>query len=90
MQANEQCTIHSADRGTYTYNQLNCHFNQRKIIRVPGINWGPIGCSRGILCQAKGDYLDRVHSDQKVLEVIRWGRLVPIVTRLAQGTIRFS
>jgi hypothetical protein len=29
-----------------------------------------------ILVQAKGDHLDRVHSDQMVLEMIRRGRLV--------------
>jgi hypothetical protein len=32
--------------------------------------------SRDILLQAKGDHLDRVHSDQMVLEMIRQGRLV--------------
>ncbi len=31
---------------------------------------------RDILLQAKGDHLDRVHSDQMVLEMIRRGRLV--------------
>jgi phage head maturation protease len=31
--------------------------------------------SRGICMQAKGDYLDRVHSDQMVLEIVRAGRL---------------
>jgi hypothetical protein len=33
----------------------------------------PIRRSRGILHKAKGDHLDRVHSDQKVLEMIRHG-----------------
>jgi hypothetical protein len=32
--------------------------------------------SRDILRQAKLDPLDRAHSDQMVLEMIRWGRLV--------------
>ncbi len=32
--------------------------------------------SRDILLQAKGDHLDRVHSDQMVLKMIRQGRLV--------------
>jgi hypothetical protein len=42
--------------------------------------------SRDILRKAKGDHLDRVHSDQMVLEVIRWGRLVLFirVSKLAQ------
>jgi hypothetical protein len=33
-------------------------------------------CSKDILVQAKGDHLDRVHSDQMVLEMIRLRRLV--------------
>jgi hypothetical protein len=36
----------------------------------------PVMYSRNILQQAKGDHLDQVHSDQIVLEMIRWGRLV--------------
>ncbi len=32
--------------------------------------------SKDILQQAKGDHLDRVHSDQMFLEMIRRGRLV--------------
>ncbi len=32
--------------------------------------------SRDILHKAKGDHLDRVHSDEKVLKMIRRGRLV--------------
>ncbi len=32
--------------------------------------------SRNILLQDKGNHLDRVHSDQMVLEMIRQGRLV--------------
>jgi hypothetical protein len=31
--------------------------------------------STDILIQAKGDLLGRVHSDQMVLETIRWGKL---------------
>jgi hypothetical protein len=31
------------------------------------------------LRKAKGDHLDRVHSDQKVLEIIRYGRLVLLI-----------
>ncbi len=40
------------------------------ILRVPTMH------SRDILLQAKGDHLDRVRSDQMVLEMIRRGRLV--------------
>jgi hypothetical protein len=32
--------------------------------------------SREILLQAKGDHLGGVHSDQMVLEMIMWGRLI--------------
>ncbi len=32
--------------------------------------------SKDILRKAKGDHLDRVHSDQIVLQTIRWGRLI--------------
>jgi hypothetical protein len=43
-------------------------------MRVAGISWGPTGCPRDILRNAKADHLDGVHSDQKVLERIRRGR----------------
>ncbi len=45
-------------------------------MRVAGILRVPTIRSRDILLQAKGDHLDRVHSDQMVLEMIRRGRLV--------------
>jgi hypothetical protein len=32
--------------------------------------------SRDTLLKAKGDHLDRVHPDEMVLEMVRWGRLV--------------
>jgi hypothetical protein len=48
-------------------------------MKVAGINQGPTGSSRGILHQAKGDHLYQVHSYQKVLNVIRWGRLVLVI-----------
>jgi hypothetical protein len=35
--------------------------------------------SRDILGKAKGDHLDRAHSDQMVLEMIRQGRLVLVI-----------
>ncbi len=44
-----------------------------KIMKVAGINRGPTVSPRGILYQAKGDHLDQVHSDQKVLDVIGGG-----------------
>ncbi len=40
---------------------------------------GPTGCSRDILHKAKGDPVGRVHSDQKVLKVIRRGRLIFLI-----------
>jgi hypothetical protein len=40
---------------------------------------GPTGFSRDILHKAKGYHLDRLHSGQKVLEVIRWGRLILLI-----------
>jgi hypothetical protein len=39
----------------------------------------PTGPSRDILHKANGDHLDRVHADQKVLEVIGRGRLVLVI-----------
>jgi hypothetical protein len=33
--------------------------------------------SRDMLRKAKGDHLDRVHSDQKILEMIRQGEAGP-------------
>jgi hypothetical protein len=46
------------------------------VMRVAGILWVPTMCSKYILHQAKGDHLDRVHTDQMVLKMIRRGRLV--------------
>jgi hypothetical protein len=46
------------------------------VMRVAGLLWVPTMHSRDILLQAKRDHLDRVHSDQMVLEMIRRGRLV--------------
>jgi hypothetical protein len=48
-------------------------------MRVARISWGPTGHSRDILHKAKGDHIDRVHSDQKVLEMIRQGRLILVI-----------
>jgi hypothetical protein len=36
-------------------------------------------CSQNILHFAKGDHLDRVHSDQKDLKMIRQGKLVLVI-----------
>jgi hypothetical protein len=80
----------------YIYNQLNCLFSQRKNARVTRINWGALLCklSRDILRKAKGDHLVRVHSDEKVLEMIRWEGWSLLSEakslKLAQGTIRFE
>ncbi len=52
-------------------------FNWRELTRVAGINWGILLGAPGTYCiTPKGDHLDRVHSDQKVLEMIKRGRLV--------------
>jgi hypothetical protein len=45
--------------------------------------------SRGIYVQAKGDYLDRVHSDQTVLKIVRW-RLSHMSKSNSRGTIRLE
>jgi hypothetical protein len=47
--------------------------------RVAGISQGPTRLSSGILRHPKGDYLDRGHSYQKVLEAIRLGSLVLVI-----------
>jgi hypothetical protein len=39
----------------------------------------PTRHSRDVLRKAKGDHLDRVHSDQMVLKIIRWGRPVLVI-----------
>jgi hypothetical protein len=44
--------------------------------------------SRDILLKAKGDHLDLVHTDQKVLETIRRGR--PRVSKLTQRRLSGS
>ncbi len=46
------------------------------VMRASGILQVLTMRSRDILQQAKGDHLDRVHSDQMVLEITRRGRLV--------------
>jgi hypothetical protein len=47
-----------------------------------GLIKGPNMHSRDILRKAKGDHLDRVHSDQMVLKMIRRGRLVLFIRGL--------
>jgi hypothetical protein len=55
-------------------------------MRVAGILRVPTMHSRDILFQAKGDHLDRVHSDQMVLEMIRLGREAsPVEQQLSGG-----
>jgi hypothetical protein len=41
-----------------------------------GLIWDPTMYSRDIMHKGQGDHLDRVHPDQKVLEMIRQGMLV--------------
>jgi hypothetical protein len=41
-----------------------------------GLIGDPTMHSRDVLRNAKGDHFDRVHSDQMVLKMIRWERLV--------------
>jgi hypothetical protein len=48
-------------------------------MRVARISWGHTGSSRVIFRKAKGHHLDRVHSDQKLLKIIRQGRLVLVI-----------
>jgi hypothetical protein len=43
------------------------------------INWVSYHALKGHIAQAKGDHLDRVHSDQVVLEMIRRGRLFFVI-----------
>jgi hypothetical protein len=47
--------------------------NHDSVMRAAEIFWVPTMRSREILLQAMGDHLDRVHSDQMVLEMIRRG-----------------
>jgi hypothetical protein len=49
----------------------------------------PTDYSRDMLSKAKGDHNDRVHSDQKVVKMIRLvlANWRPRVSKLAQGTI---
>jgi hypothetical protein len=64
-------------------------------MKVAEISLGPTGHSRDTVRKAKGDHLGRIHSDQKVLEVIRWGEAGLCyprlrISKLAQGTIRLE
>jgi hypothetical protein len=56
--------------------QVEFHNNKDSFLRAAEILQAPTMCSRDILQQAKGDHLDRVHSVQMVLKMIRQGRLV--------------
>jgi hypothetical protein len=63
----------------YIYNQLNHLFSQRKNVTVDagveGITLGILLNTQGTYCTkpSEGDHLDRVHSVQKVLKMIRRG-----------------
>jgi hypothetical protein len=52
------------------------HNHKDSVMRAAEILRAPIMRSRDILHQAEGDHLDQVHSDQMVLEMIRWRRMV--------------
>ncbi len=80
MQQNEyQSNTQVTGNRMCTYNWLTL-FNWDEKSQSSRNSFGnPTGCSRDILHKAKGDYLDRVHTDQKVLEVIRRGRLVLVI-----------
>jgi hypothetical protein len=45
--------------------------------RVAGINWGSYYALKRHVAQGHRDHLDRVHSDQKILEMIRQGEAGP-------------
>jgi hypothetical protein len=67
----------TGNNSTYT---VEPSFQKEINARVAGIWLGnPTKHSWVILRKAKGDHLDRVHSDQNVLKMIKWGRLVLII-----------
>ncbi len=76
MQDNEYKTTGQCSTGQTLRLQGQCHESSRDIMGVAGILWVPTMHSTDILLQAKGDHLDRVHSDQMVLRMTRRGRLV--------------
>jgi hypothetical protein len=55
---------------------IEFHNYKDSVMRAAGILWVSTMHSRSILHETKRDHLDRVHSDQMVLEKIRQGRLV--------------
>jgi hypothetical protein len=55
---------------------VEIHNYNDRVMRVAGRLQVPTMHSGGILLQAKGDHLDRVHSDKMVLKKIRQGSLV--------------
>jgi hypothetical protein len=64
------------------------HNHKYSVMRAAGILWVPTMRSRDILQQAKWDHLDRFHSDQMFLEMIRrggWSRRA-----IAQQRLRVS
>ncbi len=60
------CQLHSAV-------PIEFHNHKDSVMRVAGILQDRTMHSRVALWQAKEDYLDQVHSDQMVLEMIRRG-----------------
>jgi hypothetical protein len=64
----------TGNKGTYTISSTVFLGEYKE--KVAGINWVSYYDSRDMLHKAKWDHLDRVHSDQMVLEMIRRGKLV--------------
>jgi hypothetical protein len=60
---------------------LNHHSGFSFKERIAGINYGSYYALKGHIAQNQGDHLDRVLSDQKVLEKIRRGWLVLVIGR---------
>ncbi len=48
-------------------------------MRVAGMEEGLLGAQVTYYMKIKGDHIDQVHSDKKVLKVIRRGRLVLLI-----------
>ncbi len=63
--------------------------------RAAKINWGFYYALKGHIVQSQGDHLDRVHSDQMVLKMIRrgdWSLLLETksLKTTSRKTIRFG
>jgi hypothetical protein len=76
-----KCTVYDMQYGTMKCTHTICNLNQREctVMRVARIEAGLLGTQVTYCMKIKADHLDQVHSDQKVLKVIRWGRLVLLI-----------